>query len=360
MSIRQIIKLKQNSHSSLYWKCQLTGWTLTSVYWALNAYTTGNFNVGLGLAFFILDIIIGIAVTHAYHQLAHARNWINLDLPQLPWRIIPAIVIIGIVYMVLIVIKNYYVRLGFNYHFEKSLAVSFKQNYLIIAATGIRLMAIWILAFHLYHYALMQINVTKENARLMLIAKESQLNNLSAQLNPHFFFNSLNTIKALVATDPVKARRSIDLLSDLLRNSLYKRDNQLIPLGEEMGLVNDYFELEKMRFENRLSYTIDADEDLASHLLLPLSIQTLAENAIKHGIAGLVDGGCISIQVESIAGTIRITVENPGTLDSDGLAGGLGLKNLQERLSLQYNNKASLKLSQLAENKVSAIMIIPV
>ena len=261
--------------------------------------------------------------------------------------------------MILIVIKNYYVRICFGYHFEKSLSDSFRQNYMVIAATGIRLMAIWILAFHLYHYAMMQINTTRENARLMVIAKEAQLNNLSAQLNPHFFFNSLNTIKALIATDPVKARRSIDLLSDLLRNSLYERNNQLIPLREEIALVNDYFELEKMRFETRLSYTIDADETLANHLLLPLSIQTLAENAIKHGIAKSVDGGCVNIQVRLIEGNIRVTVLNPGKLDSAGLTSGLGLKNLQERLSLQYNNTASIKLSQTAENTVSVIMIIP-
>jgi LytS/YehU family sensor histidine kinase len=228
-----------------------------------------------------------------------------------------------------------------------------------VTATGIRLMAIWILAFHLYHYAVLQINATKENARLMLVAKESQLSNLSAQLNPHFFFNSLNTVKALAATDPGKARRAIDLLSDLLRTSLYGRDNLLIPLGEELGLVSDYLELEKMRFDNRLRYSISADEDLAGHPLLPLSIQTLAENAVKHGIAKSINGGSILIKIEKDADSILVTVQNPGKLDTTGLAGGLGLKNLGERLALQYGNRASLTVNEIPGNIVSSVMTIP-
>ena len=351
--------MKQGINNSLYWKCQLIGWTLTAVYWALAAYLTAtHFNVGMGLAYFILDIIVGIAVTHAYHQFAHAAGWIRLDLPQLPWRIIPAIIITGIVYMVLIVIKNYYVRISFSYHLEKSLFDSFKQNYLVICATGIRLMAIWILAFHLYHYAVLQINTARENARLSVIAKEAQLNNLSAQLNPHFFFNSLNSIKSLVATEPGKARRAIDLLSDLLRNSLYEKDMLLIPFSDEIGLVNDYFELEKIRFEDRLMYMIDIDEGLEGCLLLPLRIKTLAENAIKHGISKYTHGGNVNIKVEKGAENIRITVNNPGRLGKNDLS-GLGLKNLNERLALQYNNSASFTLTQLPGDIVSAIMIIP-
>ena len=358
MLTRQFNTLTQNINSSLYWKCQLTGWTLAAAYWAFIAYTGGKFDVGLGIGYFVFDIVIGIGVTHAYHQFAHARGWIRLGMPQLPWRIIPAIIITGVIYMLLIVIKNYYVRVCFGYHFENSLFDSFKQNYMVITATGIRLMAIWILAFHMYHYAVLQINTARENARLSIIAKEAQLNNLSAQLNPHFFFNSLNSIKSLVATEPEKARRAIDLLSDLLRNSLYEKDTLLIPLSDEIGLVNDYLELEKIRFEDRLTYLIDIDEGLQGCTLLPLSIQTLAENAIKHGISKYTNGGRVDIKVEKAAARIRITVNNPGRLVKTETS-GLGLKNLNERLTLQYNNRASLTLNQLPGEMVSATMIIP-
>jgi hypothetical protein len=351
--------LKQKINISLYWKCQLIGWSSASAYWAFIAWLGGNFNVGLGIFYFLLDIVIGVAITHAYHQLAHAQGWTRLDLPQLPSRIIPAILIAGIIYMPLVIIKNYYGKECFGYHFDGSLAEAFRQDFIIITATGIRLMAIWILAFHLYHYAMLQINTAKENARLQLVAKESQLNNLSAQLNPHFFFNSLNTIKALAATNPDKARRAIDLLSDLLRNSLHGSDNFLIPLSQEIGLVNDYLELEKMRFEDRLTYTIDVDESLSGNALLPLSIQTLAENAIKHGIAKCINGGSVNIIIEKYTDSIRITVQNPGKLDRTDLTGGLGLKNLKERLLLQYGNKASFTISGSVSDIVTSTIIIP-
>lgn len=313
----------------------------------------------MAIAYFMFDVVIGILITHAYRQFAHAQGWTGLDLRQLPWRIIIAVILTGIVYMLLVIIKNYYVRLGFHYRSENSLAESLKQNFVTVTATGIRLMAIWILAFHLYHYAILQINTTKENARLLLAAKESQLNNLSAQLNPHFFFNSLNTVKALAATDPGRARRAIDLLSDLLRTSLYGSDSPLIPLGQEISLVNDYLELEKMRFENRLMYTINTDENLAGHPILPLSIQALTENAIKHGIAKWANGGIVNIKVEQITGSIRITVQNPGKLDTTGLTVGLGLKNLEERLMLQYGGEASLSITEASGNIVSSVMTIP-
>ena len=238
--------------------------------------------------------------------------------------------------------------------------VAFQRNFLTLAATGIRLMAIWILAFHLYHYAMMQISIAQENARLQVAAKEAQLNSLSAQLNPHFFFNSLNSIKALVASDPESARRAIDLLSELLRNSLYQRDGILIPLSEEIALVEDYLELEKIRFEDRLSYELAIDKRQESRPVLPLSIQTLVENAIKHGIAKSVNGGLVKVDIKKIDSYLKISVQNPGMLKSVETAGGVGLHNLQSRLALEYGDKASLTLSQLPNEVVSAVLNIPV
>lgn len=344
---------------SLYWKCQILGWTFAAAYWAFNAYISGRFDVGLALAYFVFDLVIGIGVTHVYRQLAHSRLWTQLNLSQLFRVILPAIIITGIIYAVLIVIKNYCARLLFDLHFEPSLIVAFQRNFLTLLATGIRLMAIWILAFHLYHYAMMQIRIAKENARLQLTAKEAQLNNLSAQLNPHFFFNSLNSIKALVASDPEGARRSIDLLSELLRNSLYQRDNLLIPLNEEISLVNDYLELEKIRFEDRLNYQIEIANELENWPVLPLSIQPLVENAIKHGIAKSINGGLVKIQVKEVGGRLEVTVQNPGILKNEDQSNGLGLNNLQSRLILQYGDKASIALTQLPGEIVSVVLLIP-
>jgi LytS/YehU family sensor histidine kinase len=337
----------------------LLGWSFAAAYWAFNAYISGKFDIGLALIYFMFDLFIGIGVTHAYRQLAHSRRWTQLSLSKLFRIILPAIIITGIIYAVLIVIKNYCARLLFDLHLEPTLLVAFQRNFLTLLATGIRLMAIWILAFHLYHYAMLQIRIAKENARLQVAAKEAQLNNLYSQLNPHFFFNSLNSIKAMVASDPEGVRRAIDLLSELLRNSLYQRDNMLIPLNEEIALVNDYLELEKIRFEDRLRYQVDIDKKLLNWQVLPLSIQALVENAIKHGIAKSITGGLIKIEVKEFGTCLKTTVQNPGKLKSGEANNGVGLQNLQSRLTLQYGNTASLNLVQLPDEVVSATLLIP-
>jgi LytS/YehU family sensor histidine kinase len=262
--------------------------------------------------------------------------------------------------MLLVIMKLYMLRYYFSYGFNLSFGGFLSQNYLIVLASGIRLMAIWVLAFHLYHYAVMEIGTAKDYARMQVIARDAQLQQLSSQLNPHFFFNSLNSVKALINTDPVKARRAIDLLSDLLRTSLYGNNTALIFLRDEIALVNDYLELEKIRFEERLQFSIHVDESLQEYSVLPLSVQTLVENAIKHGIAQKKNGGSVVIRVDKKEGQLTITVENPGVLKQVDGSQGLGLKNLEERLTLHYNNKASFIISALPGNKVLSTLIIPV
>ena len=113
---------------------------------------------------------------------------------------------------------------------------------------------------------------------------QAELQLLKAQINPHFLFNSLNSIKSLVIENPNVARRAIDLLSDLLRSSLYEKDKDLIYIKNELSLVYDYIELEKMRFEERLQLKTNIDDEVINYKIPTLSIQLLVENAIKHNI----------------------------------------------------------------------------
>ncbi len=351
--------MKINVRITLYWKCQLTGWLIAGLYWALGGPLEAQFNWLQALLDFIGDFSICILLTHTYRNYALRKNWHKLPLKSLVPRIIPVILLLGVSFMILIAIKLYVVSLYASQNFSLSFWEFFKSARLTLFITGIRLMSIWVLAYHLYHYAQREINTAKENARLSLIAKEAQLSNLSAQLNPHFFFNSLNNIKSLVIENPESARRAIDLLSDLLRNSLYSKDDKLITVQEEINLVKDYLELEKMRFEERLQMHIQVDQELSDLLIPPLSIQALAENAVKHGIDKRNDGGLIAIKVEKEAGFLKITVQNPGKL-YEREHQGLGLKNLKERLLLQFNGKAVFNIIALAGENVLATILIPV
>lgn len=350
--------MQQKRTLSLYWKCQLIGWSVASLYWNFLGSIGTHFNVWLAVVHFFGDLLIYIPVTHLYRNFSLRRGWHKLRPRQLLIRIIPAIILLGGLYMVLTIGKNYLI----HYWFKTGFAIAFPDYFgelgLTLFITGTRMMSIWLLAYYGYHYAQREINATKESARLAIIAKDAQLNNLTAQLNPHFFFNSLNNIKAQVMEDPHAARRAIDLLSEVLRTALYNRDTTLITLQQEMALIRDYLELEKMRFEQRLQTHLEVDQQLAQAAILPLSIQTLVENAIKHGIAQRKAGGTICIKVERKDGHLQATVRNPGTLQAQH-TGGLGLKNLAERLQLQFNGKATLRLTQPAADTVLATITMP-
>jgi LytS/YehU family sensor histidine kinase len=318
-----------------------------------------NFNLLLGMLYFVTDVAMYILITHLYRNFALRHHWQKLSLNALLPRIIPAVIVLGLAYTLVTTVKVYLLRLCFAPDFSQPLSLFFQQNKTTMFIAGIRLMSIWLLAYHIYQYAQREINITKENARLAIITREAQLNNLSAQLNPHFLFNSLNNIKALIIEDPVAARRAIDLLSDLLRTSLYNGDVMLTTVKSEIELIKDYLELEKLRFEERLQFTIKANDELMNTSILRLSIQTLVENAIKHGISKQKEGGLISICIEKQLDGIHISVQNPGRLNTDKPTTGVGLKNLKERLELQYKGKADFTISGHLDNIVLTTIIIP-
>jgi len=350
--------MPQNPRLSLYWKCQLIGWAVASLYWGYAGFTGTGFSYVLALIHFVADMVMYIGLTHLFRTISKHYGWQHLAPRPLLIRIIPATILLGLGFLFLTIGKTYLVRWIFEPEFAQSWSEYFNAQWQTVLVTGIRLMAIWVLAYYLYQYAQREIKATRESARLALIAKDAQLDNLTAQLNPHFFFNSLNNIKALVLADPQAARRAIDLLSDLLRTSLYRRDVLQIPLRDELTLINDYLELERMRFEERLQVEIKVDETILTAPVLPLSIQVLVENAIKHGIARRKEGGMVRIAVTKDESNLLISVSNPGQLQAD-TGNGLGLKNLQERLRLQYNGTAGFSLTSLPEGIISASIKLP-
>lgn len=343
---------------SLYWKCQILGWGAVSIYWAYVVFTRDHYGYFLTFLNYILDILIGIILTHGYRFIALKLQWNSLSLPQLFRKILPSIILLAVLYMLVVNIKWHFFWLFIG---GKEIDLWDSLTYWDpVLLTGLRLMSIWILAYHLYHYYQNKIETTQQNAELLVIAKQAQLDNLSAQLNPHFLFNSLNSIKSLVIENPKIARRAIDLLSDLLRSSLYKKDTDLIPIKDELNLVYDYIELEKLRFEERLNIEVTIDKKLEFFRIPTLSVQLLVENAIKHGIDSKIEGGLVTVNIKKEGRFVTIQVLNPGELVPHKKNKGLGVKNLQERLKIQYNGKASFSLMALEKEMIEAKILIPV
>lgn len=207
------------------------------------------------------------------------------------------------------------------------------------------------------HYVLFSMESSKEaetrEQEALTLARESELKALKAQINPHFLFNSLNSISALATVDGQRARDMCIKLSDFLRTTLRLGEKQRITLADELALAKAYLEVEQVRFGTRLRVELDTDAD-CNHCVVPsLLLQPLVENAVKHGIAGLVDGGTIRLEAHCIEGLLRLKICNEFDADSPAASRhGLGLRNVRDRLRAVYENQARVDTSSTSDHFV--------
>jgi LytS/YehU family sensor histidine kinase len=206
--------------------------------------------------------------------------------------------------------------------------------------------------------------VEKTNASLKYEAAifEIELNQLKSQLNPHFIFNALNSIRALVDEDPDKSKTAITQLSNILRNSLVVNRRKLIDLKDEIKTVMDYLALESVRFEERLSVFYNIDPATTSCQVPPLMLQTLVENGIKHGISKLTYGGQIRISARiNEDNNLEIEIRNSGQFSGNGSSGttGLGIENTRRRLDLLYGSRSQFQIRNEDDATVLTRIIIP-
>jgi len=206
------------------------------------------------------------------------------------------------------------------------------------------------------HYMLLAVEQSRESA---LQAREAELRALKAQINPHFLFNSLNSITALTTVDPARAREMCIRLSDFLRNTLGLGERESISWREELQLARIYLDVEQVRFGARLRVEMNVDDDCSECLVPPLVLQPLIENAVKHGIATLVDGGTIKVEGHVVDGILEISVENGFDPDSPApRRHGLGLRNVRSRLETRFGPAARLT-AYANQNHFRAELVVP-
>lgn len=198
-----------------------------------------------------------------------------------------------------------------------------------------------------FHYVLLAEQASREaQARALqaqVLARDAELKALRAQVNPHFLFNCLHSVSALTSSDPAKAREMCILLADFLRTTLRLGGKETITLEEELALVRGYLAIEKVRFGARVHMEEDVPKDTMALPLPPLLLQPLVENAIRHGIANLPEGGVIRLSAQRSNDAVSILVENNFDPDSpSSLKTGLGLDNIRQRLSARYGDDASI------------------
>lgn len=180
--------------------------------------------------------------------------------------------------------------------------------------------------------------------RLERLRTRAELDALQAKINPHFLFNTLNSIASLISENPAAAESTVEKLAELFRYTLQRSGNSTVTLSEELEIVRSYLEIEKVRFGNRLQFDIRSDESLGDIRIPPLVIQPLVENAIKHGIAEEPKGGTVTVDVKRDGRACVIAVNDTGKgFSGTGGDPGFGLKSIRERLTLAYGENASLR-----------------
>jgi LytS/YehU family sensor histidine kinase len=218
---------------------------------------------------------------------------------------------------------------------------------------------IWNLIYFTYHYVMKSQQEQLDKVKLQSLVKELELKTIKAHINPHFIFNALNSIRALVDENPQRARQAITELSNLLRSSMQAEKVETTPLSKELNIVRDYLALEHIRFEDRLNIEYDIDEDTLGQPVPPMMLQTLVENAIKHGISKKMEGGVIKIISDFKDDQHELIVTNTGHLNGDFNPDGFGLYSTQNRLKLLYGEKAHFEIRNKNDNMVEAIVKMP-
>jgi two-component system sensor histidine kinase AlgZ len=186
-----------------------------------------------------------------------------------------------------------------------------------------------------------------EEERARKLAAEARLSSLESRIHPHFLFNTLNSISSLIPAAPGLAEEIVGQLAGLLRNALDTAPRALIPLEEEIQFVRDYLNIEKVRFGERLRYGFDVPDETAKILVPPLSVQSLAENAVKHGIAPQTAGGEIQVIAVATAAALRVEVRDSGPgFDLANVDPGHGIDNLVSRLEVLFGPAGCLQVER--------------
>ena len=346
-------------HLPSYWTCQIAGWGLYAVV-----------NIGLGLAYMgtsmtgvgfgLVVSALGLATTHGLRSVIRSRDWMKLSVAPLAVRMIGASLMTALA-MAAIVLT---LTLIFNPEWTRAspvvsfLGMSFNFSALVLLwsaiYTGVHLVDRW------RESERQRGEAEAERWRLEAVAREAELRALQAQVNPHFLFNSLNTVRALITENPDEARQAVTDLADLLRYALAAERRERVPLAEEIETVRRYLAIEQLRFEHRLQTSVEIEPDALAASVPPMVIQTLVENGIKHGIDQTPDGGGLRVAARSLGDHVRVTVDSPGRLDTSSTPeSGVGLANATERLQRLCGDWASLTVVQASADVVRAEVVIP-
>src|SRR5580692_1901324 len=333
-----------------YWICQLCGWGAYTLLKLVTAIPIEGLPWPTSAVAIVLLDGAGLGLTHWLRSFMRRHRWYELSTGQIAWRSVVASLALAIP-VALAASLTPVARLQLSEGALDNLPTPFGLD-LAPFLTFLLNLVNWAFIFVGWlaiYFTVVGIRQRKDAAlrqsELARALQQAELRLLKSQLNPHFLFNALNTVRSLIADDPSRAQHAVTRLANTLRYTLGAGQNDLVSLSRELEIVADYLEIEKMRFEERLIIEREIAADAGSAQIPVMLLQTVVENAIKHGIAELPAGGVLRICAGLSNGVLVLSVENPRPVTSAPAAReGTGLRNAEERLRLLFDSRATLEL----------------
>ena len=326
-----------------YWLCQVLGWgsyALIGALFVTQHAPAARVAIGYGLYF-----LYSIALTHWLRGYVRRHGWLEKPdrLHHLPAYL--AAWAVGFVQAGLVIAVDSLLSRGHSELWQPDVVGG--------AVFGISMVPLgWMAVYD----AVTSGRRAKERE---LALRDAELRALELQINPHFLFNSLNSIRGLVIENPPLAQDLITRLANILRYNLHRDADHTVPLDSELEAAADYLALESARYEERLRVHFAVAPETRAMAIPPMLVQTLVENAIKHGIAPLAEGGELHVGSAVEDGSLVLRVQNSGSLaPADAARAPLGLNNIRERLRILYGSRATLDLAN-REGRVTATVRIP-
>ncbi|HQR94741.1 MAG: sensor histidine kinase [Bacteroidetes bacterium 24-39-8] len=342
---------------SAYWWCQLGGWLFYSLAMVFFAFVFEQKYTNIFYSRLAIGVFAGIFFTHLLRLLiirfkmrppTEKQRWFQLAL---------LILTICVIYNM----ANSAIVEWFKLY-DPIKKISFEKRFLGNLIFDSPLIFIWTSIYFVWHYIEAGRKNEIQQVRLETLVKELELKTIKSHINPHFIFNALNSIRALVDENPDRARTAITELSNILRSSMQAEKLELAPFEKELGIVKDYLALEHIRFEDRLRIEYDIDEDTMDQPVPPMMLQTLVENAIKHGISQQKEGGVVRVISDFRDNHHELIVQNSGHLNGnlEAAADGFGINSTRNRLKLLFGGKASFEIRDTDNGMVEAVVKMPV
>jgi len=336
-----------------YWWLQIGGWgSLALILILANALWSKvdqQFFVTLGLL-----ILASLFATHVFRMFIRRAGWLDLPVEKALPRLALGILLVCLLDTVIRISVISWLDLSGS---NKKLL--FSTRFLLVTVENGLYIIPWTLIYYFFHYIEKSRKQQLDTLKLEALVRELELKTIKSHINPHFIFNALNSIRALIDENPTRARAAITELSNILRSSMQTEKQETVLFEKELNIVKDYLALEHIRFEDRLQVQYEIAENTLMQPIPPMMLQTLVENAIKHGISKQVSGGTLTIVSRMKNRYHQVVIRNTGRLDKSRNEDGFGLASTRNRLHLLFGDDANFNIREINGNMVEAILHIP-